>query len=70
MTIRAHAKADKEAAAGEGRPPTGTPTEAEGDISDEKLEKHEATLSVDSKERDRTSTDSADKNSHAGAEKV
>ena len=70
MTVQAHAKADTEAAAGEGRPPTGTPTEVGEDISDEKSERHEATLSVDSKERDRTSTDSADKNSHAGAEKV
>lgn len=62
MTIRAGAKADTEAAAAEGSPPTGAPAEAEADISDEKSERHEGTLSVDSKERDRKSTDSADKN--------
>ncbi len=67
MTIQARARGDMEAAAGEGRPPTGAPAEAEADISDEKSERHEATLSVDSKERDRTSTDSAGKNPHAGA---
>jgi MFS family permease len=70
MTIQAHARTDTEAAAGEGIPPTEAPAEAEAeaDISDEKSERHEATLSVDSKERDRTSTDSADKNPHAGAQ--
>ncbi len=67
MTIQARARGDTEAAAGEGRPPTGEPAEAEADISDEKSERHDATLSVDSKERDRKSTDSADKNAHAGA---
>jgi hypothetical protein len=70
MTVQARAKGDTEAAADEGRPPTGAPTEAEADISDEKSERHEATLSVDSKERGRASSDSADKNAHAGAEKV
>jgi hypothetical protein len=44
------------------------PAEAEGDISDEKSERREATLSVDSKERGRTSSDSADKKSHEGAQ--
>ncbi|KAF8503316.1 major facilitator superfamily domain-containing protein [Russula emetica] len=69
MTVQARARADTEAAAGEERPPTGAPAEAEAEISDEKSERHEATLSVDSKERDRTSTDSTDKKSspHAGA---
>jgi hypothetical protein len=67
MTVQARARADTEAAAGEGGPPTGAPAEAEADISDEKSERHEPTLSVDSKERDRKSTDSADKNHHAGA---
>lgn len=61
-----------EAAAGEGTPPTGASAEAEADISDEKSERHEAMLSADSKERDRTSrdrtsTDSAEKNPHASA---
>lgn len=66
MTIQAHGKADTEAAA----PPneaSAEAEEAEADISDEKSERHEATLSVDSKERDRKSTDSAYKNPHAGA---
>jgi hypothetical protein len=69
MTVQARPRADTEAAAGEERPSTGAPAEAEAEISDEKLERHEATLSVDSKERDRTSTDSTDKKSspHAGA---
>lgn len=75
MTIRAGAKADTEAAAAEGSPPTGAPAEAEAeaeaDISDEKSERHETTPSVDSKERDRKSTDSADKEPGAGiGEKV
>ena len=71
MTIQAHARTDTEAAAGEGRPSTGAPAEAEADISDEKSERHEATLSVDSKDQDRKSSDSADKNPHADAkEKV
>lgn len=67
MTVQARARADTEAAAGEGSPPTGAPAEAEAGISDEKSERHEATLPVDSKERDRTSTDSAHKNHHASA---
>ncbi len=67
MTIQARAMADTEAAAGEGTPPNEAPAEAEADISDEKSERHEATLSVDSKDRDRTSTDSAVKNSHPDA---
>jgi hypothetical protein len=66
MTIQASTTADTEAAAGEGSLPTEGPAEA--DISDEKSERHEATLSVDSKERDRTSTDSTDKNPQAGAQ--
>lgn len=71
ITVQAHTRADTEAAVGEGIPPTGASAEAEADISDEKSERHEATLSVDSKERDHTSTDSADTHSHAGAlEKV
>ena len=61
MTIQARARADTEAAAGEGSPPTEASAGAEADISDEKSERHEATLSVDSKERDHTSTP------HAGA---
>lgn len=65
MTIQARGRADTEAAASEG--PNGAPAEAEADISDEKSERHEATISVDSKEQDRKSADSADKNPHAGA---
>ena len=68
MTIQASTTTDTEAAAGEGSLPTEGPAEAEADISDEKSERHEATLSVDSKERDRTSTDSTDKNPQAGAQ--
>jgi hypothetical protein len=67
MTVQTRAGVDTEAAAGEGRPPTETPAQAEADISDEKSERHEATLSVDYKGRDHTSTDSADKNPQAGA---
>lgn len=67
MTIQAPPRADTEAAVGEGRSPTGVPAEAEADISDEKSEGHEATLSLDSKERGSSSSDSADKNPHAGA---
>lgn len=71
MTIQAHARGDTEAVAGEERPPTGAPAEEEADISDEKSERHEATLSVDSKERDRKSNDIADKSPHASSlEKV
>lgn len=67
MTIQARGRADTEAAASDG--PNGAPAEAEAeaDISDEKSERHEATISVDSKEQDRKSADSADKNPHAGA---
>jgi hypothetical protein len=65
VTIQVGARADMEAAAEEGRPAS---AEAEGD---EMSGGHEATLSVASNERDRKSTDSADKNPHVGAhEKV
>jgi hypothetical protein len=69
MTIQVGARAstDMEAAAGEGTPPNGAPAEAEADITDEKSERHEATLSVDSKDRGHTPTDNADNNPHANA---
>jgi len=72
ITIQAGARGDTEAAAGEGSAPTGLPAKAEADIdiSDEKSGGHETTPSVDYKERDRTSTDSADKKPRAGGEKV
>ncbi len=66
MTIQAGAREDTEAAAGEGTPPNGTPTEAEADLSDEKSERHDATPSVDSIHRDHRSTENVDKNLHAG----
>jgi EmrB/QacA subfamily drug resistance transporter len=73
LTIRAGARGntDTEAAAGEGTAHNGASAEAEADISDEKSERHEATLSVDSKDRDHTPVDNADEKSHAKApEKV
>ena len=65
MTIRsgAGANTDVEAAAGEGTSPNGAPAEA--DVSDEKSDRREATLSVDSKDRDHTPGDNPDMNSHA-----
>ena len=53
-----------EAAGGEGASPNGAPAETGGDVPDERLEKHEAALSVDSKDRDHTPTDDADLNPH------
>lgn len=53
-----------EAAEGEGASPNGAPSEAGGGVPDERSEKHEAALSVDSKDRDRTPTDDADLNPH------
>jgi hypothetical protein len=68
VTIQVGARAEAEATAEEGRPASGARAEAEGD---EMSGGHEATLSVDSNERDRKSTDSADKNPYVGAhEKV
>ncbi len=65
MTIQAGAREGTEAAAGEGTPPNGTPTEAEADLSDEKSEGHDATPSVDSRHRNDRSTESVDNNPHA-----
>lgn len=65
LTIRGGARGntDVEAAAGEGTSHNGASAEAE--VSDEKSERHEATLSVDSKDRDHTPVDNTDDNSHA-----
>ena len=52
-----------EAAAGEGTSPNGA--QAEADVSDEKSARHEAALSMDSKDRDHTPSDNADMNPHA-----
>jgi len=61
ITIQSGARAstDVEAATGEKTPSNGAPAE-----SDEKSERREATLSVDSKDRDHTPGDNADMNPH------